>query len=291
MRKILIYHHSDQDGYLAAAIAHYFLSKEKLNVIKFESGDYAMSDVKFDALRWADKVYILDYSLPNKVMEQFFDKIVWIDHHKTAMQEKGVIEAQLGKQFDGIRQIGKAGCLLTWEWFTDEEAPLVLKLVNDRDVWNWKFGTDTAAFHEASKVFLRDISEWTSMLTDDAITERYLREGEKILQYIEVLIKEQIETFAFEGELAGHKTAFLNMSTHLFGETSRQLRAAYPQYEFVVMFIVSNRGVRVSLYRQDGLTAPDMSEIAEQFGGGGHEGAAGFYISAEKWSSIIDNSR
>ena len=293
-RKILIYHHGDQDGYLAAAIAHYFLTKEsKENEIRLTVGNYG-GNVDFEGLQWADEVFILDYSLHPKIMEKFAEKIIWIDHHKTAIAEIGIIELALDYKFPGKREIGKSGCLLTWEYFSNEKPPLVVELVNDRDIWKWEFGDSTAAFHEASRMFMTNINEWKTCFIhgwdSDAYTTRLEEEGQDLLNYIRKIVDDYNKELAWEGMFEGHKAVFLNGHVIISGELHKRLRQDHPEAEFAIVFSFKKEVVRVGLYRQDGLTAPDLGVMAQKYGGGGHEAAAGFHIEYAKWIKILEQS-
>jgi len=292
-KKILIYHHNDQDGYLSAAIAHHFLSKESENEIRFAIGDYS-ANVDFEGLRWADEVFILDYSLQPKIMEKFAEKITWIDHHKTAIKEIGIIELALDYKFPGKREIGKSGCLLTWEYFSNDWVPWVVHLVNDRDVWQWKYGDSTAAFHEASRMFLTNIEEWQRCFKDgmmsDVYTTRLEEDGEMLLDYIRKVVDDYNDALAWEGVFEGHKAVFLNGHVIISGELHKRLRQDHPEAEFAVVFSFKKEVVRVGLYRQDGLSAPDLGAMAQKYGGGGHEAAAGFHIEYDKWIVILEKS-
>ena len=159
--KYLIYHHNDNDGYLAAAIAKAYLTRENPSYkdIEFRVGSYDGNEDE-DAVAWADEVFVLDYRLPPALMEKYYDKITWIDHHKTAIEQMETIMKNRPRPLKGRWEIGKSGCMLTWEFLfgTEKTVPLAVELVNDRDVWNWKLGEDTAAFHEASRMFMPYVS-------------------------------------------------------------------------------------------------------------------------------------
>lgn len=288
-KKVLIYHHHDNDGYLAAATAYKHLITDPKNYIRFTVGKYD-SHIDFDLLKWADEIYILDYSLPKAVMERFFDKIIWIDHHKPAMINIGLLESSLGKEIRGIREIGKSGCLLTWEYFNNNsnKIPRVTELVNDRDVWNWHFGDDTAAFHEASRMFSSSLTTWLALLSNDSQTEHEVERGKTLLSFIRDIVDEYNKEFAWEATFEGHKAVIMNGSSKISGELHKRLRENHPDAEFAVTFMMNKEQVSVGMYRQDH-SAVDLSKIALKYGGGGHEGAAGFYIDYEGWCKLLND--
>lgn len=290
MSKILIYHHCDNDGYLAAAIADDFL-KVTNNNIEFRVGKYdGVHDE--EALKWADFVYVLDYTLPMPLMDRYFDKIIWIDHHKTAIESMTKIEENRRK-FEGLRAIGKSGALLTWIYFygRDAKVPRVVDLVNDRDVWDWQLGEPTAAFHEASRMFMPYYGEWQAMLDNDKLTEEKVGYGFTLLTFIRHIIDVYNSSYAWDGMFEGHYVVFLNGTGALSGELHKRLRESYPETKFAVVFMVRADKVTVGMYRQDGVTDVSLGKIAQKYGGGGHDGAAGFYTDHDEWTKVIKESK
>lgn len=289
MEKILIYHHSDNDGYLAATIAMDFFQDCDLKVAV---GCYD-DDHDIGLLEWATEVYVLDYCLPLKLMEQYFDKIIWIDHHPRHFSGVWNIEAQVGKTMKGLRVYGKSGCLLTWEYFygKDHPRPLVVKLINDRDVWEWKLGDDTATLHEISRQFVTNYHYWNQLLRDEDLLSQKIQEGKSIVFHTQTTIKQLIDEYAWEGNFAGYKVAFLNLPTKLSGETHRLMKQTYPNTDFILLFLVNRSRCYVNLYRTDHNRSDlDLGEIAERYGGGGHSGASGFYIDTVDFAKILESS-
>lgn len=282
--------------YLSAAIADLFLRNYGEGEIKYVVGDYDGTHPDW-LLDWADTIFLLDYSLPNHMMDKYFDKLTWIDHHETAITRAEIVEMQKGKKFWGVREIGKSGCLLTWDWFIDSDyganlpwtaVPLVVTLVNDRDIWAWKLGEDTAAFHEASRMFMNDLSMWQSLLKTDQATQEYIKHGHMLLGYIRDVVDTYNQEFGWEGTFEGHPVVFLNGSGVISGELHKRLRDTHPRAKFAVVFVWKGVDkVYVGLYRTDGVEDIHLGEIATKYGGGGRAGAAGFHINPTKWHRIM----
>lgn len=309
--KSLIYHHLDNDGYLSAAIADMFLRQCETGEIRYAVGDYEGNYCISD-MDWADRIFLLDYSLPNDLMDRYFDKLIWIDHHETAIKVVGIVEAQHGKNLAGKREVGKSGCLLSWEWFVDNYAdkyfpdpdafelywpgkkpPLVVELVNDRDVWVWNFGEDTASFHEASRMFVSNLVMWQSLLRDSNETRVQIQHGKKLLGYIRDVVDTYIESFAWTGSFFGYPAVYLNGSGIISGELHKRAREHNTDCALAVIFMwTKDDQIKVSLYRNEHYYENrkekmiNVSALAQKFGGGGHKGAAGFYISPAQWVEI-----
>jgi len=273
---ILIYHHDDNDGFLSAAVASIALLED----LKFEVGHYDGTH-NVAAIEEADYIYVLDYTLPDDLMEKYSNKIIWIDHHVSSIERLG----RLGLR--GKTQIGKSGCLLTWEYFYPNlNPPLVVQIVNDRDVWKWEMGERTAAFHEASRMFMSNVERWKELINDDALTSHYITQGYEILRFIRNIVDIYNNNFAWEGEFEGYPAVFLNGSGIISGELHKRLREAHPKAEIAVVFMFQKDQVNVGLYRAD-WSDVDLSLIAGKYGGGGHAGASGFFITHAEWIKLI----
>jgi hypothetical protein len=65
------------------------------------------------------EVYVVDFSSPRPAIEamaRHAAKLTVIDHHLTAAQDlEGLIRHDC--VVDGVFDMAKSGCLLTWEWF------------------------------------------------------------------------------------------------------------------------------------------------------------------------------
>jgi uncharacterized protein len=270
MRKVLIYHHYDQDGYLSAAIVASHFKGQDVK-LKYAVGNYK-EVLPVEEMRWADIIYLLDYSLSREATEDFLEKLVWIDHHQSSMKQLAYLNPP------GVREIGKSGCLLTWEYLHGvETVPRVVELVNDRDVWNWQLGEDTAAFHEATLSFLKDYDKWIELLGSNFLTYREVLRGYVILDHARMLVDGYNNDFSWSGKFEGYPVMFVNGSSQISGELHKRLREQNPDAEFAFLFTVIKDKVMVGLYRKDGSTV-DMSVIAKAYGGGGHAASAGFYF-------------
>jgi hypothetical protein len=91
---------------------------------------------------------------------------------------------------EGIHDISKAGCALTWDYFHGEEAayPDVIKYAADRDIWTFEYKETTAYCHGVS--LLPDINKpgsdlWKALLKDNEMTEQLIEYGQVIERKIE----------------------------------------------------------------------------------------------------------
>jgi len=153
MNRIIIYH-DDADGRCAAAIAgrHIRDSRpEKVSYYPIWHGDPVPWEA-FDGFGIdEDELWILDFSFDPDTMEKMKvlvgEKFIWIDHHFTELQKL----QDLSFSPKGLRDIGYAGCYLTWIFCHGSESsmPLAVQYIADRDIWKFRLGDNTRYFYEA----------------------------------------------------------------------------------------------------------------------------------------------
>src|SRR5574343_1621589 len=124
------YHSADLDGHCSGAIVKHFVPEAILHPINY--GDA----FPWDEIKSEDTVYMVDFCLqPTTDMQRLYgivgDRLIWIDHHKTALDSMTDIHIQ------GMQQVGFAGCELTWAYFQgDVNPPLVVTLLGRYAVWD-----------------------------------------------------------------------------------------------------------------------------------------------------------
>lgn len=287
---IYIWHHTDNDGKLAAAIA-YQAHSDVTDPIPCRAVDYN-KPLPIEELQEGDQVIIVDFS-PNdpaemdKIIEAIGNpnNIVWIDHHRTSLEKYSGYD-----HIPGRRETREAGCVLTWEYFCPSvETPRVVLLVGDRDVWRWAYGDETALLHAGlsaqdtgpySEVWMR------LMMGDKLFMQEVLAEGGVIQRMQKIRNAEMLDLWGFERYVQGHSAICLNRmrcGSEAFGE------AEY-DYPILVSFGYDGEQVVVSLYSSpnpDGIPQVDVGRIAEDMGGGGHPGAAGFTCSFDEFEKFL----
>ena len=233
-------------------------------------------------------VIIADFSYKRPEMESIYDEcnsLVVLDHHKTA-------EAELagfgGPKAEVVFDMNKSGGRLTWEWLcrTDaamgslsgsfSTAPWIVDYTEDRDLWQWQLANSqevntwlrshpmtVEAWNEIMECFPSPWGGWNSW-------GRMIDEGRAIMRADAQIVDAHFRN-AREMTVAGHKVLVVNASTH-FSEIAGKLAQDRP---FGVCWFQRQDGVfQWSLRSRDG--GIDVSEIAKNFGGGGHRNAAGF---------------
>lgn len=284
-----IFYHDDLDGQCSARIIYDGFAKNLVKVdyipMQYEK------DFPFDILEDNEEVYILDYSIEPSEMKTLLEithRVTWIDHHKTAIKKYEDFPVDI----PGIREVGKAGCELTFEYLKDymnlshdDTLRLInvqegkhystgrminfINMIGDWDVWRFDFGENTREFHYG--LLAKDTdpeSPLWNQVKDPQGLNHIIEIGQDILGYEKMKSKEYVERFGFETEFEGYKTFVCNIGNQnsmLFGDLIKE-------YDICATYVHNGDGYVVSLYSEK----IDTSKISNAKGGGGHAGASGF---------------
>jgi oligoribonuclease NrnB/cAMP/cGMP phosphodiesterase (DHH superfamily) len=222
-------------------------------------------------------VIMVDFSYKRPVilkMAKQAKSILIIDHHKTAEAEL----VDLPENVEVFFGQDHSGAMLAWLYFyTDYEPPEVLKHIEDRDLW--KFDLDgTREIQAALFSYPYDLEVWGHFLWADPVYD-LLHQGKSILRAHNKNVDELIKNNSTRMKIAGYDVPVLNAPIFFTSDAGHIMARGEP---FAACWFQVPDGVVFSLRStEDGL---DVSEIAKQYGGGGHKHAAGFKIPFEKFS-------
>lgn len=265
---LVIYHGNCADGFGAAWAAR----KHFGDSAEYYPGVY--QDPPPDCA--GKRVYLVDFSYKRPVMESIIDQSIGVtvlDHHKTA--EEDLRPLFCDRLIDGVFDMKKSGAMITWEWFNPHIAPpKLLEHIQDRDLWRFKL-TGTREIQAAVFSYPYDFAVWDDLMERDTI-ELY-REGIAIERKHFKDIDELIGVVTRRMRIGGHDVPMANLPYTLTSDAGHKLATGEP---FAGCYWDTPEGRVFSLRsRDDGL---DVSEIAKQYGGGGHKNAAGFRVSFDE---------
>ncbi len=285
---ICYYHKVDLDGKCSAAIV-----KRKYPDCKLIGVDYP-DRPDFETIKIDETVFVVDFSFTPQDMDELREicgqNFIWIDHHKSAI--KAISEYKscycsfpIDSIMKGKREIGKAGCELTWEYlFPDEDMPEGVKLLGRYDV-----GDKSNQDERENKILpfqygMRSRGEcvptwdiWELLLqpyytvrsNSAPIFGSILKDGEIIFKYEVLQNISYAKAMAFTVEFEGHKAWAINKAL-----SDSSIFDSLDTLDRPLSILFSCRaGVWRYSLRSESL---DVSEIAAKHGGGGHAGAAGF---------------
>jgi oligoribonuclease NrnB/cAMP/cGMP phosphodiesterase (DHH superfamily) len=276
---VVIYHRADFDGIFCREIARKFLPNSVL--IGWDYGDPVPTP---DIVSSDDRLYMLDISIEGLMGHP---KLIWIDHHKSAMEKYKNIH---GLQIDGV-----AACRLAWAWFNayDDERdlgpmlfpskesfierqvhePLAIRLAGEYDIWD-KRDPRAELFQHGLRGAERDFPALLE-ISQEAVdyVAQILEEG-RAIQYSKAEENKCIAlSFSFTIQFEGFCLLACNAArynSHLFSA------ALKPEHDGCLGFNWDGKikSWRVSLYSDK--PNIDLSVVAVKYGGGGHRGACGF---------------
>ncbi|MCW8930550.1 MAG: phosphoesterase [Gammaproteobacteria bacterium] len=269
----IIYHGNCPDGF-ASAVATQLFFKQQDNYKSFKDNiTYHKGVHGTTPPDCQDKeVYIVDFSYKRddiKKLCQQAAKVTIIDHHISALNDLKDLEQEhdnLEMNFD----MEQSGAVLTWKYFHKTAVPKLFQHIQDNDLWKFELKY-TQTIILAIMSYPMKLKLWSSWLKDEKILEVLHKEG----LILERQTKSQIKRYkkaARIGKVAGYMVPIVNAPSNIGSELLHQLSDGYP---FAVAY-QDKSDRRVWQLRSGGEKAIDVSEIAQQFGGGGHKNASGF---------------
>ncbi len=273
---IVIYHGNCADGFTAAWLVNQALSGPNGPiptdwVIAHHGAVYGEEPPDVTGRT----VYIVDFSYAPEVMVQICERaaqVVWIDHHKSA------IEAMEGIKPDNMAKFvstERSGAYLTHQWLWPQSSPIdLVKLVDDRDRWVFK-DPRSKPFH--ASLFSRPykIGEWNKIACS---CDEMVVEGEAILRKHWKGIRELLDVMTVMRDVAGFEVPTANLPYTSASDACDELLARHPEAPFAACWFLRKDGKRVFSLRSRNGSDVDVSTIAKTFGGGGHKHAAGFAV-------------
>jgi oligoribonuclease NrnB/cAMP/cGMP phosphodiesterase (DHH superfamily) len=191
--------------------------------------------------------------------------LVVLDHHKTA--KENLINLPFA-HFD----MNKSGAILAWEHFFDDEPPIFLDYIQDRDLW--KFELDNSREVNAALFsYPMEFEVWDEFENIRKFQDLH-DEGIAILRARQRMIDSLTGGWAIAtATIGGYEVPCLNCPRPLASETLNFLAEGQP---FAAGYFDSaDKRLFELRSAPDGV---DVSEVAKQFGGGGHKHAAGFSV-------------
>ena len=272
-KNICIYHANCADGFGSALMVKQWMdgAREVCEYVPAHHGSEP-PDVT------GAEVYIVDFSYPREKlleMDKVASGITIIDHHKTA--EANLIGIDYESDIQLYFDMTASGAMLTHNIMlgeSPEDAPLLIKYIQDRDLWKWEMHNSkevSAGLQSIPMTF----ESWKPYLEDGKVGE-LATAGSAILRYQKQQIDSKISEPANMVSLFDYTVPCIN-STSLISEIGNELSKGHP---FAMMYFDTLRKRVYSLRSSpEGI---DVSEIAKRMGGGGHYHAAGFSINHDQ---------
>ena len=292
MKNLVIYHRADFDGKFCYRILKQKFDQTpvKIDYLGWDYGDPVPNIKPYTTIVMADISIKELMELPN---------LVWIDHHKTA------IEAYMPK-FKGTSYCidGVAACRLTWQYCNGPkfglppksaygvipekggvrtecsvEEPRAVLLAGRYDVFDQDGEPDADLFQFGLRSQELTDADWNTLLEVNSVQacrliDKLLLQGKAIQRYKQEMDDAIIAHNGFTLEWEG--LCFLACNSGFYN-SFLFTKAIQEKHQALLGFKWTGKKYSVSMYAIKGREI-DLTPIAKKYGGGGHPGACGFVI-------------
>lgn len=270
---ICIYHGNCADGFGAAWVVRKALGPD----VEFHPASHGepAPDV-------AGKiVVIVDFAFPYDTlmaMAQVAESILVLDHHKTAQADLARVPAPAapGDQpsegnVHAVFDMEKSGAGLTWDYFFPRQPrPALINHIEDRDLWRFNLaGTREVLSNLFS--YPQDFAVWDELFAAEVST--LLTDGVAIERQRQKTVADLVRSTKRRMVIGGHDVPVANIP-HMFASDAGHIMTAGEP--FAACYSDGPEGRSFSLRSTN--AGVDVSEVARQYGGGGHRNASGFRV-------------
>ncbi|AVD96388.1 phosphohydrolase [Pseudomonas sp. SWI36] len=290
-----IYHGNCADGFGGAWVVRKALGEQ----VEFVAGVHGQEPPDV-----TDKdVIIVDFSYKYEVMARLSWKansIIILDHHKSAAEDLGKFPPfHAGVRVDGRHPDGsvalgwesahismnsqnspaiaccfdmnRSGAMLAWDhFFPGQEPPMLLRHIEDRDLWLFQLdGTREIQANLFSYPY--DFEVWDTLMATDVQSLR--SDGAAIERKHQKDVAELVAVTKRRLVIGGHNVPVASLPYTLTSDAGHLMAQGEP---FAACYWDTPDGRVFSLRSTD--DGMDVSEIAKQYGGGGHRNASGFRV-------------
>ncbi len=220
-------------------------------------------------------VYLVDFSYQRAVVTEMLTSaksITLIDHHKSALQDLAGLEGL--KTFTDLE---RSGATLAWDYlFPDQKRPPLIDYVEDRDLWRFKL-PDSREIQADMLSYEYNFATWDKLMAADQTQLAKMAEaGAAIERKHHKDVAELVKVSQRRMAIGGYSVLVANVPYTLGSDAAHLLAQGEP---FAAYYWDSRDGRTFGLRSTE--AGIDVSEIARQYGGGGHPKAAGFKVARE----------
>lgn len=294
-KTMCIYHGNCADGFGAAWVVRKALGSD----VEFVAGIYGQEppDVA------GKDVVIVDFSYKYDILAALARKansVIVLDHHKSAAEDLARFESfhagveEDTRRDDGATLLGwktahvmansqngptiaccfdmnRSGAMLAWDhYFPNQEPPQLLRHIEDRDLWLFKLeGTREIQANLFSYPY--DFEVWDQLMAADVLT--LVSDGAAIERKHHKDVAELVGVTKRRLKIGGFDVPVASLPYTLTSDAGHLMAQGEP---FAACYWDTPTGRVFSLRSTD--EGIDVSEIASQYGGGGHRNASGFRV-------------
>ena len=298
---IKLFTHTDLDG-VSCEILGKIAFEEDIDVVRCNYGDIDAKVEEFiNNTEEYDKLFITDISVNKEIADKLLsvsDKVILLDHHKTALWLNEYPYALVQVEDESIGKM--CGAYLFYEYlkknhkeFDDTPAlKLFIDYVRMYDTWEWKEKYDNIIPKRLNDLMYIDgPNEFIDKMVYRLGNNLFILDDTDLMKlqieqtYINSYIAQKNETLMVNDSLFPEYTIGITFADKYISELGNKLCELHPELDFVVLINMSTLTVSYRTVKND----LDLSDIAKGFGGGGHPKASGSRFDASIVNDMLNN--
>lgn len=313
-KALIIYHRVDYDGVFSGIIAKRVIEdKTEAVMLGLDYSDDAEKRLFSKSLEGFENIIMVDISLKPEDMVRLFTicqekeiNFIWIDHHITAIEDS---QKYGYNTLPGLRRVGTAAVELTWEYFVDSPSPLFIKLLGAYDVWNkirfdWEgvvlplqvglkaeYGLNFPTLYQDFEELLNEDNLWKIVEGGRLVRKFQKTEWASAARNSSFPVNLKIRDKSFKGQ---------GILSHVFSSNIFQslLEKEDCDLDFVCVLNQTNSKLdefgrpmyKISMYSEGEREELSCGDVCRAlYNGGGHENAAGGFMTQEQFVEFINN--
>ena len=298
---IKLFTHTDLDGVSCEILGKIAFEKD-INVVRCNYGDIDTKVEEFiNGAEEYDKLFITDISVNKEIADKLLsisDKVILLDHHKTALWLNEYPYALVQVEDESVRKM--CGAYLFYEYlkknhkeFDDTPAlKLFIDYVRMYDTWEWKEKYDNIIPKRLNDLMYMDgPNEFIDKMVYRLGNNLFILDDTDLMKlqieqtYINSYITQKNETLMINDSLFPGHTVGITFADKYISELGNKLCELHPELDFVVLINMSTLTISYRTVKDD----LDLSDIAKGFGGGGHPKASGSRFDASIVNDMLNN--
>lgn len=285
LMKTYVLYHDDTDGFGAA-----WVHKRCLDTDETHYYVPCAYQQPIPVMEEGARYYLYDISYPRAALyalAEMAESVTVVDHHAASVERMSEIDHERFALVSPEKGNDRSAAYLAWLMGGEGEVPPLVAYVDDRDRWQFKLMFSRAVSYWI-RSFGRTFADWDRMnwllltrrakVYDAALEiERYV--DRRIEEKVQRRTKAQITLpgLSEDGKLITWEFPLVHATEHISDIAATMLEAE-PEAPFAAVLYLASDG---EYYRYSFRSRPggfDVSELARQFGGGGHPAAAGLTV-------------
>lgn len=278
--RYVVYHANCPDGFTGAWV---FNKRYGSDGTEFIPMGHHKWNTLYDLELEDSEIYFVDCCPPRDLLKWARGKSDFcqvLDHHKSNISVAEGLD-------NVIMDMDRSGAAIAWDYcFPEQERPPIVDYVMDRDLWRWEI-EDSEPILACLDQVAYEFDNWTNFNNKLKFDKQALiTEGLVILSYQNKMI-EYHKSRKHRILLGGYEVPAVNSS--YVPINSRLANEISIGEAFGVAYSYNGSMWTLSLRSSGEPGSVDVSEVAEQFGGGGHAKASGMRCDKPVWVWVEKN--